>query len=162
MEGELYAYQAAKAVWPVTQWRIAHGLDQIGAPEAAREIRSRTMSALGKAGVFTEAFYVSPAGVVGYREDTSESGHAVVVPAQQKPSKGQAWTASGARNALESARRREAFSTGWQKQMTRVAIRAVRNVPTAAADVLTTYVVDRKAGEALGTARARAMGGMRL
>lgn len=155
-EGELYAYQGSKAVWPVTQWRIAEGLEQAGLPELAQHVRlQRVLPALETAGNFPELFYVSDGGQVAYRKASSSPD--MRLAAEQWPSDKQAWTISGARAAFGPVQATSP-ATGWRKHLVSIALRGIKDTPTHSQTQPLTYHVDINHGKTLGTARYEAMG----
>ena len=162
-EGPGYAYQGTRTVWPVTQWRIASGLEGLQMPTLARALREpRTLAALRRAGGFPEGFYVSPDGVVGYRQATNGKRPSIEVPAEQDWSNKQAWTASGARAALAAQQQGGPAETGWQKAVVAEALASIKDVPDARTGETTTYALDQETGKRVGRERAQAMGGMLL
>ncbi|MBX4196949.1 hypothetical protein KW801_00120 [Candidatus Saccharibacteria bacterium] len=165
-EGDYFAYQASKAVWPYIQFKLSNALRGIHLPELALEIElNRAIPAIENANSFTELGWVTPEGIVLYQPAPDITESAIEIAAEQWPSRNQAWTISGVSAALSAAKKRFKKSESWHRNVTDEAlagIKDIKNISQLTSEEFLPYRIDFEAGRRLGRQRAIAMGGITL
>jgi hypothetical protein len=161
-------YQGGAAIWGVEQEEIATSADAWGVYEPAYDLRNEhfipSLEKAQEGGDDFPEYLVRSGDDIGYvcKEELAtypeRSNIDFTIAAEQRRSKGQAWTISGAHHALQAMKHGRRRSSGWQQDVNKGFQKARSHIVPASQDKNRAYYVDLEQGKRKAARRISRMG----